>query len=61
MAVINRREALRQFGVVGAGAVMGGVMTACGTSMGMAAKPNIDTDVLNFALNLEYLEAAFYL
>jgi len=59
MSVLNRRQALRQFGVVGAGALVGGVITACSTTL--AAKANIDADVLNFALNLEYLEAAFYL
>ncbi|MER3480402.1 MAG: hypothetical protein C4327_07985 [Meiothermus sp.] len=59
MAELNRRQALKQLGVVGTGAVLGGVVSGCIPSM--AAKQNIDADVLNFALNLEYLEAAFYL
>lgn len=59
MAELNRRQALKQLGVVGTGAVLGGVISGCTPSM--AAKQNIDADVLNFALNLEYLEAAFYL
>lgn len=59
MAELNRRQALKQLGVVGTGAVLGGVISGCTPSM--ASKKNIDVDVLNFALNLEYLEAAFYL
>jgi hypothetical protein len=59
MAELNRRQALKQLGVVGTGAVLGGVISGCTPSV--AAKANIDVDVLNFALNLEYLEAAFYL
>ncbi len=58
---MNRREMLRQTGLMGTGLVLGGVMGACATTPGMSQSPNIDVDVLNFALNLEYLEAAFYL
>ena len=56
---MNRRQALQNFGLVGAGAAL----AAC-TPPVIAVdppKPNLDVDVLNFALNLEYLEAEFYL
>lgn len=61
MGRLSRREAVRRLGVVGAGTVLGGVMTAAAAAPGMARKRNQDVDILNFALNLEYLEAAFYL
>ena len=56
---MNRRQALQNFGLVGAGAAL----AAC-TPPVIAVdpvKPDIDVAVLNFALNLEYLEAEFYL
>ncbi|GGR23139.1 ferritin-like domain-containing protein [Deinococcus ruber] len=53
----NRRQFLSTAGLVGVGAVL----ASCAPAIATPGKANLDIAILNFALNLEYLEAAFYL